>query len=171
MDYNILLMILPPHFSHLTQSLDVEIFGTLKKHMATELESLVRTDIARIQKMKWLTTFVGVYDKAVNVKNIFSGFRGIGIHPFLPTKVLRRVISLSLSQSQNRSSTSFNPITSFNEAVLIDSPIDFNAVQQANVALNTLLGSNNPLPISAKKYVRHLTRFVMRLHARNIIVE
>ena len=35
--YNIMLFILPPHSSHLTQSLDVAIFGSLKKHMAAEL--------------------------------------------------------------------------------------------------------------------------------------
>ena len=32
MDNNILLMILPPHSSHLTQPLDVGVFGALKKH-------------------------------------------------------------------------------------------------------------------------------------------
>ena len=52
MDYNILLIILSPHSSHLIQSLDVRIFGALKKYMAAEFESLVRTDVARIQKMK-----------------------------------------------------------------------------------------------------------------------
>ena len=45
-------MILPPHFSHLTQSLNVGMFDALKKHMMAEIESLMRTDISRIQKMK-----------------------------------------------------------------------------------------------------------------------
>ena len=52
MDHNIFLIILPSHSSYLIQSLDVEVFGTLKKHMAAEFESLVRIGVARIQKMK-----------------------------------------------------------------------------------------------------------------------
>jgi DDE superfamily endonuclease len=40
-DNNILLMILPPHSSHLTQPLDVGVFGALKKHMAAEIDPLI----------------------------------------------------------------------------------------------------------------------------------
>ena len=73
--------------------------------------------------------FVGIHDKAVSAKNIFNRFHDIDIHPFLSIKVLRRVTSSLSSQSQNRSSTSSNPVISFNEVVLTDSSIDFNAVQ------------------------------------------
>lgn len=172
MDKNILLMILPPHSSHLTQPLDVGVFGALKKHMATEIEPLMRTGITRIQKVEWLTAFVAAHDKAVSAKNILSGFRGTGIHPFLPTKVLRRVAPSSPSPSSpSRPSTPQDPLTPFNEAVFTDSPVDFNAVQRANVALNSLLDSNEPLPSPAKKFVKHLTRSVIRLHTRNTIIE
>src|SRR5271169_2288994 len=171
MDNNILLMILPPHSSHLTQPLEVRVFGALKKHMAAELYPLMRTGVARIQKVEWLTAFVAAHDKALSIKNILSGFRGTGIHPFLPTKVLRRVTSSPPPQPPSRPSTPPNSPTSFNHAVLTDSPTDFNAVYEANVALNTLLESGNLLPSPAKKYVGHLTRGYMRLHARNIIVE
>ena len=89
MDNNIVLMILPPHSSHLTQPLDVGVFDLLKKHMAAEIEPLMRTGVTRIQKIEWLTAFVRAHDKAVSAKNIRGGFRGTGIHSFLPTKVLR----------------------------------------------------------------------------------
>jgi len=169
-DNKILLMILPPHSSHLTQPLDVGVFGALKKHMAAELYPLIRTGIARIQKVEWLTAFVGAHEKALGAKNILSGFRGAGIHPFLPTKVLRRVTSTS-PQPQSRPSTPHNSLTPFNEAVLTDSPVDFNAIKQANDALNTLLDSGEPLPTPAKQYIGHATRSLMRLHARNTILE
>ena len=52
MDNNIVLMILPPHSSHLTQPLDVGVFGPLKKHMAAEVDPLIRTGISRIQKVE-----------------------------------------------------------------------------------------------------------------------
>jgi hypothetical protein len=128
MDNNILLMILPPYSSHLTQPLDVGIFGPLKKHMAAELEPLVRSGISRIQKVEWLTAFVGAHDKAFSIKNILDGFRGTGIHPFLPTKVLRRITSSPSPQPQSPPSIPSNPVIPFNEAVLTDSPVDFNAV-------------------------------------------
>jgi hypothetical protein len=139
--------------------------------MATEIEPLMRSGVARIQKLEWLTAFVAAHDKALCSKNILSGFRGTGIHPFLPSKVLRRVTVSSPSPPPSRPSTPQDTATAFNEAVFTDSPADFNAVQRANVALNSLLDSNEPLPSPAKKFVRHLTRSVIRLHARNTIVE
>lgn len=170
-DNDILLMILPPHSSHLTQPLDVGVFSALKKHMAAEIEPLIRTGIPRVQKVEWLTAFVAAHDKAVSAKNILGGFRGTGIYPFLPTKVLRRVASSPPPEPASRPSTPSNFLIPFNEAVLTDSPADFNAVQRANVALNALLASNMPLPSPAKKFVRHVTRSHMRLQARNTILE
>ena len=52
MTNNIILTIFPPHSSHLTQSLDVEIFDSLKKYMVMEIDLFIRLGIARIQKMK-----------------------------------------------------------------------------------------------------------------------
>jgi hypothetical protein len=66
--------------------------------MAAELYPLMRTGVAGIQKVEWLTAFVAAHDRAVNTKNILSGFRGTGIHPFLPTKVLRHITSLPSPQ-------------------------------------------------------------------------
>ena len=150
MDNKILLMILPPHSSHLTQPLDIGVFGVLKKHMVRELYPLMRTGIARIQKVEWLTAFVAVHDRAVSTKNILNGFRGTSIYPFLPTKVLRRVTRSPSPQPQLQPSTPSNTLTPFNKAVLTDSPTDYNAVQHANDALNTLIQSGKPLPSPQK---------------------
>ena len=98
MNNNILLMILPSHSSHLTQPLDVGVFGALKKHMAREIEPLMRTGVARIQKVEWLTAFVIAHDKAVSIQNIQSKFHDIDIYFFYSAKVLHRVKSLSLFQ-------------------------------------------------------------------------
>ena len=163
-------MILPPHSSHLTQPPDVGVFGALKKHMATELYPLMQTGIARIQKVEWSTAFVGAHEKALSAKNILGGFHGAGIHSFLPTKVLRHITSTS-PQPQSRPSTPHNSLTPFNEAVLTDSPVNFNAIKQAHDALNTLLDSGEPLPTTAKQYVHHAMRSLMWLHARNTILE
>ena len=39
MNSNIVIMILPSHSSHLTQSLDVAIFNPLNRHMTTKIEN------------------------------------------------------------------------------------------------------------------------------------
>jgi len=52
-----------------------------------------RNIVFSIQKVEWLMAFVVAHDKAVCNKNTLGGFRGTGIHPFLPTKVLRRLAS------------------------------------------------------------------------------
>lgn len=44
MDNNIILAIILPHSSHLTQSLDVKLFDPLKKHIAAEIEAIIRLD-------------------------------------------------------------------------------------------------------------------------------
>jgi len=50
-------------------------------------------------------------------------------------------------------------------------PNDYNAVHQANVALNTLIESGQPIPTPAKKYVNCLTRHVICLHTHNSLAE
>jgi hypothetical protein len=58
MDNKIVLIILPPDTSHLTQPLDVGIFGLLKKAMASEMAPLISTEVARLLKVEWLSAFV-----------------------------------------------------------------------------------------------------------------
>jgi len=58
-------MILPPHSSHMTQPLDVGVFGPLKKHMAAEIDPLIWTGVPRIQKVEWLMAFVAAHNRAV----------------------------------------------------------------------------------------------------------
>jgi hypothetical protein len=78
--------------------------------MAAEIEPLMQTGIMRVQKVEWLTAFVATHDK-VSTKNILGGFRGTGIHPFLPTKVLRRVASSP--EPEQPSHYTFKPLNPF----------------------------------------------------------
>jgi hypothetical protein len=143
----------------------------LKKYISAQLYPLIQTGLSRIQKVEWLVAFVEAHEKALSIKNIMDGFRGIGIYPFLPTKVLRRVASALQPQQQTRPSTPPNPLTAFNNAVLTDSPADFIVIQRANDALNTLMESGEPLPSPAKKYIGHTTRSRVRLYAHCTILK
>ena len=125
MDNSIVLLILPPHTSHLTQPLDVSVFGPL-----------ISTGVSRIQKVEWLSVFVQAHAQVFNAQNIVGGFRGAGIFSFDLSKVRGRIAHpSSTALPQTRQSTpSFD--TSFNNSVLTSSPVDVNAVCIANIALN-----------------------------------
>ena len=171
MDNNIILMILPLHSSHMTQPLDVGVFGPMKKHMAVEIDLLIRTGIPRIQKVEWLTAFVAAHNRAVCNQNILGGFCGTGIHPFSPEKVLNRIDVTPDSKTTIRPTTPPNGTTPFNESVLTSSPVDINAVHRANVALSAELDSGKPLSTPAKTFIKCQGRSVERLYASNSILK
>jgi DDE superfamily endonuclease len=170
MDNNIHLMILPPHSSHLTQPLDVGVFGPLKKVMAAKIDPLLQTGVANVQKWEWLEAFIKAHQQVFNPQNILGGFRGAGIVPFAPRKVLKRVSSAATPPPQKRFITP-PPITPFPDSVLTSSPIDMNAVRFANSALNTVVANNSSIPTPARKYIKSLTRTNERLYASKTIIQ
>lgn len=54
----IVLLILPPHTSHLLQPLDVAIFGPLKKRLTAALSHLNQAQLVRIQKYEWMEAYI-----------------------------------------------------------------------------------------------------------------
>jgi hypothetical protein len=88
---NIILIILPPHSSHLLQPLDVAVFGPLKTAISTQLDRFIRTGISRVQKVEWLTGYIKARSIALSSRNILSGWSGAGLIPFAPTSILRKI--------------------------------------------------------------------------------
>jgi hypothetical protein len=66
------LMILPPHSSHMTQPLDVGVFGPLKRILTSKFEPLLRTGIARIQKPEFTGTFIKAHVDAFRESNVLG---------------------------------------------------------------------------------------------------
>jgi hypothetical protein len=122
MKNNIILMILPPHSSHLTQPLDVGVFGLLKTLMASVLEPLVSTELHRMLKAEWLSAFVQAHDSAFSIQNIKTGFYTAGIRPFNPSKVIDRIGPVEDSIIL-RDSILVDLTTPFKDSVLTSSPI------------------------------------------------
>ena len=87
--HDIVLILLPPHCSHLLQSLDVNIFGPLKSALSNELDHIFRIGISTLQKIEWFQAFMKAHASVINVKNIQGGWRGTGIYPMNPTRVLK----------------------------------------------------------------------------------
>jgi hypothetical protein len=146
--------VLPPHSSHLTQPLDVGVFGPLKKVMAAKIAPLIHTQVHRIQKEgEWFQAFVLAHDEVFNSTNIQSAFAGAGLVPFRPSKVLRR-FEPQMSTPPPVTPSPLTTPTPFTSAVLTSSPVDMNAVQVANRALNEIVAAKQAIPTPARNYKR-----------------
>jgi DDE superfamily endonuclease len=86
---NIKLIYMLAHSSHVLQPLDLSIFSLIKSHYRKEIDKIATyDDTGPVKKIR----FIQFYDKArqwaLTTRNIQSGWRGVGLVPFNPTKVL-----------------------------------------------------------------------------------
>ena len=79
---------MPPHSSHLLQPLNVGCFAPLKKAYGRQAEDLMRNQITHISKLEFLPCFKRAYNAAMTPSNIQGGFRGAGLVPFDPERVI-----------------------------------------------------------------------------------
>ncbi|XP_053392052.1 uncharacterized protein LOC128554769 [Mercenaria mercenaria] len=106
--YNVILFVLPPHSSHVTQPLDVAVFGPFKSMYYTDCQAYMRRNPgANITKYQIAELTATPYLKALSATNLISAFRRTGIHPFdnkaiLDSQVAPSVIYLN-EQSQDTS--------------------------------------------------------------------
>ena len=164
-------MILPPHSSHLTQPLDVRVFGPLKKVLIAKLDPLLRTGISNIQKWEWLAAFEKAHDEVFCKPNIQGGLCSTGIYPYNPDKVIDRVSIPVTPAPQNRPNTPPPADTPFNDNVITSSPMDMEAIRFANHSLNNIIASNTSISTPVRKYIKSVTRTNEHLHAHIAIVE
>ena len=75
--HSIDLMILPAHSSHITQPLDVAVFGPLKTALGRETDALQDRD--RMQKADWARLMVRARETSMTASNIRSGFKSTGL--------------------------------------------------------------------------------------------
>ena len=85
---NIVTLCMPPHSSHLLQPLDVGCFAALKKAYGRQVEALMRCRISHVTKHEFLPGLKRAYNAAITPKNIQGGFRGAGLAPFDPERVI-----------------------------------------------------------------------------------
>jgi DDE superfamily endonuclease. len=107
LQYNIILVLLPPHSSHLLQPLDVGVFGPLKKILSKYLSKLLSTGVHRLEKYEWAMHYVKARPEALSVNNVKGGWRGAGLIPFNRTRIIRSLPDVDISpvselQSINR---------------------------------------------------------------------
>src|SRR2546423_11665002 len=84
---NIVLLILPPHTSHVLQPLDVGLFGPLKQAVSARLDRIISTGINRLQKPEFAESYFQAGLTAFRTANIQGGWRGAGLFPLNRQKV------------------------------------------------------------------------------------
>lgn len=149
------------------QPLDVAIFGPLKKRLTAALECLNEAQLVRIQKAEWLSAYIIARTEALSATNIASAFRGAGLLPFNPQRVLRTIKSQPLAEIQRpHTPTEFDIL---DRVFVNSSPPDTQALQKANQVLKTVLQTRIALNTPTTRYVRNLADATERLNTRDII--
>lgn len=101
---NVILFVLPPHSSHLTQPLDVGVFGPFKSMYYTECQSFMRRNPGmNISKYDIACLTRKPYMKAFSTENLVSAFRRTGIYPFVRTAITDSQIAPSLIYEKSNS--------------------------------------------------------------------
>jgi len=179
-EHRIILLRLIPHTSHLCQPLDVGLFGPLKRALSMKLAPLFQTEVSRIRKSEWLLGFVGARKKAFTHSNILGGWRGSGLLPFNPDKVLQHIeIPPPLPELEPIPPTSTSPTHDnstldpelFNSALLTSSPLNAEAFRKTASALRSEVQQKKVLATPVRQLIPRLTTATERLHAENSILK
>jgi hypothetical protein len=88
---NIITLCMPPHSSHLLQPLDVGCFRPLKRAYGKEIEDLMRVGFTAISKEDFLPAFAAAFKAVFTESNVQGGFRGAGLYPHDPEKVISQL--------------------------------------------------------------------------------
>ena len=88
---NIITVSMPPHSSHLLQPLDVGCFGPLKRAYGREIETFMKSLVNHITKAEFLIAFQAAFLKVFIPENVKAGFRGAGLVPHNPEKVISKL--------------------------------------------------------------------------------
>ena len=175
-DHNIIVLLLPPHSSHITQPLDVGIFSPLKQIMSQELDKILRYGFNDIQTFEWANCYrlARPYDmKPSNIKNAWSG---AGLLPFNPQKVIRRLKAPIADNDVAELVASTNPPPLSPQSSKFDlvpntaSKLDSGVFRSANEALISKIEAGI-LDTPVKAYILKLVGLSEHLRAHNIVVQ
>jgi hypothetical protein len=90
-EQKIITLCMPPHLSHLLQPLDIGCFAPLKRAYYAEIDSWSRYSVTQIKKETFLPAFRIAFNKAFTNENILESFRGAGLVPHDPERVLSKL--------------------------------------------------------------------------------
>ena len=161
MQNDIDLLIMPPHCSHLLQPLDVGVFSAFKRAHSNETDATSRLSTARISRVEWMEMFIRARAKAMKLSNILGGWRGAGLRPNDPSRVLNGLPR----NSTQRASLPITPLEgrNLNFSLLQSSPPDGTELRESNILLDTALAQTPGVPSPVRRYAARVTRITERL--------
>ena len=81
--YNVVLFVLPPHTSHITQPLEVAVFGPFKSMYNSECQAYMKRNPGpSVTKYEVAHLTSTPYLRALSAEHLISAFHKTGIHPF-----------------------------------------------------------------------------------------
>ena len=112
-DFNILIVVFPPHSTHRLQPLDVSVFSPLANYYSQGLDEMITSSrgFSRMSKRLFWSIFWPAWQKAVRYETISSGFEKTGIYPFNPVVVLDQLKPTTAFSSSDDSEIDPEPIT------------------------------------------------------------
>jgi hypothetical protein len=167
MFYNIVLLVLPPHTSHISQPLDVGVFKPLKTYLSAALHGLISSEIARLQKWEWLDKYATARKQATSEPNILSAFSTAGLFPFYPPKVLRRIPSPIEPETPADRTTPEPSVSPLEHPLLTSSPADMNVFRAANEFLKERITANPTLSPEERQHINRLRRSSEKFFTRS----
>jgi len=166
--HRIILILLPPHSSHLLQPLDVAVFSSLKKALSSRQSRLFRSGLRRINKIEWLEHFISAREEAIIPNNIFAGWRGAGLFPENMHRILHQLPDTLSRPLSTPAPTSSN--TTMTPFFLSSSPPEPSTLHSTNKAFLTNLSSSTVQP-DYKNHIRRLSGISERLQAEVTILQ
>ena len=134
--------------------------------MQAELYPLIRTEVARIQKAEWLSAYAAARANAFSPTNIESAWRGAGLVPLDPLKVLSRIPQPAPPHAPRVSTP--EPTMPFN---IPSSPIDITVIRNANNEMHRRLSANHTIETSVRRHIDCIAKSQEKLWARTTILE
>jgi hypothetical protein len=89
MENKIDLLIMPPHYSHILQLLDVGVFAMFKQFHTIETHAISQLSSQLIPHAEWIELLSCARKKAMSKENILCGWCSTGLWSTLPMQVLR----------------------------------------------------------------------------------
>lgn len=155
-EHDIDLLIMPPHCSHILQPLDVGVFAAFKRSHTSETHAISRLSSQRLPRAEWIELLARAREKAVTKKNILAGWRGAGLSPAMPMRVLRnlpREATLIASKPRTPPETS-----DLDLSLLKSSPPEPVELLTANKKFTETLRDNPAVLSPVKRYADRMTR-------------
>ena len=95
--YNVVLFVLQPHTSHITQPLVVAVFGPFKSMLNSKCQAYMKRNPGlSVTKHEVAQLTSTPYLRALSAENLISAFRKTGIHPFNNKVITDSQVALSV---------------------------------------------------------------------------